>query len=429
MLLLTSCGSPFNSKNSNQYQIPWRSDDGHYSLQAVRIDSLSDPDTLSGPLVKLFVTPSEEDGKLNGPPAIGRFMTRKDGVKIPLDFVSLQGATIQANFQKIHEFDRAAGADSLVSWPLEVSVETSVDNAGDNTNNAFFDGKRNAILILPYTDNSKTGLPISLNGGVLAHEHFHALFFKLVMEKMLKSGLDVSTQVPEIIPTIPKVISEIDPKVGTNEPRVDVKDFNDFLLRGLNEGLADFWSWLAVGDDYFVGRSLTAYSDCRRLDKGFNAIPTSDELRYKAFSLQMSMHDQMQYRSWIAYQLGAQYARFFKELAVAAYGENPTFIERVEMGQAIIRALGGEFASEAVQEYSVQQIAADKIVDKVVLSMTDKKVNEKVCTVVAEMKTAGSALPSACDKFSLKKDEIEKNKKDRLTANSSLESPSCIKLD
>lgn len=421
---LTSCAPP---KDSHKYQIPWRSEDGRYSLQTVTIDSLSDPDTLSSPLVKLFVTPSEENGKLTAPSAIGRFMKRSDGVNVPLDFVSLQGATIHANFERIHEFDKAAGADTLVTWPLEVSVETEVETTGDSTNNAFFDGNRNAILILPYTDNSRKGLPISLNGGVLAHEHFHSLFFQLVLKKLIRGGHNVDTDLPEINIDMPTILSEINDveKVGTEEMRRSTREFNEFLLRGLNEGLADFWSWLAIGDDDFVGRSISAYRECRRLDKGFTALPSSTDLHMRVFSARVSSGQTRQFRGWMAYQVGVQYARFFKEFAIATYGEKPSFKDRVEMAQSIIRALGGDFANQAAQEFSTQDIAADKIVDSVVRTMAEARVNEKSCAVIAEFKESGAKLPEVCGKFNLKKEEIDKQKDERVKKAPPLEYCSC----
>ncbi len=407
-LFLAACGSPFNSQKSSEYQIPWRSESGKYELQNVSISSLSDPESLSSPLVRLFVTPAEDNGSLAGPQAVGRFMMSTKGVRVPLDFISLQGASIHAHFERVYEFDRAVGVDRYLSWPIQVSVETEILSKQERINNAYFDGNRNAILILPYKDETGEGLPLSLNGGVLTHEHFHSIYDKLVMKRLSVAGLKVDRHISELAAIEPvKVSGEVKP--GQVEPKIEASEFNEFLLRATNEGLADFWSWLQLDDSDFVGRSISGLRECRRLDKKFSNLPSASELKPQVFVLGETQEKANQHVNWMYYQVGVQYARFFKEMAVAIHGEKPSFVERVEMAQALVSALN-EFSQHVIQKFASEEIATDKIAELFVSNLTPSRLSKKSCQLLAEFKRDGAELPQSCSSFGVSADQVTKNK-------------------
>lgn len=407
-IFLAACSSPFNSNKSSAYQIPWRSESGKYELQNVSITSLSDPESLSSPLVRLFVTPAEENGSLAGPPAVGRFMTNTKGVRVPLDFISLQGASIHAHFERVYEFDRAVGVDRYLTWPIQISVETEILSKQERTNNAFFDGNRNAILILPYKDEAGEGLPLSLNGGVLTHEHFHSIFDKLVMKRLSIAGLKVDRHITELAALEPvEVLAESKP--GQAEPKTDSIEFNEFLLRATNEGLADFWSWLQLDDNDFVGRSISGLRECRRLDKQFSTLPSAFELKPQVFIEAASQSEQKLHVSWMYYQVGAQYARFFRELTMAIYNGNPSFVQRVEAGQALVAALN-EFSQIVIQKFTSEDIATDNIAELFVSNLSPSRLSKKSCELLSEFKRDGQNLPQACASVGVNAEQVIKNK-------------------
>ncbi len=407
-IFLAACSSPFNSNKSSEYQIPWRSEGGKYELQNVSIRSLSDPESLSSPLVRLFVTPAEDNGSLAGPLAVGRFMTSTKGVRIPLDFVSLQGASIHAHFERVYEFDRAVGVDRYLTWPIQISIETEILSKQERTNNAFFDGNRNAILILPYKDETGEGLPLSLNGGVLTHEHFHSIFDKLVMKRLSIAGLKVDRHISELAALEPvKVLSESKP--GGIEPKIDSIEFNEFLLRATNEGLADFWAWLQLDDTDFVGRSIGGLRECRRLDKQFLTLPSASELKPQVFIDSITKHEGKLHVSWMYYQVGAQYARFFRELTMAVYDGKPSYVERVEAAQALVAALN-EFSQVVIQKFTSEDIATDKIAELFVSNLAPSRLSKKSCELLSEFKRDGDDLPQACSSFGVSAEQVTKNK-------------------
>ncbi len=407
-IFLAACSSPFNSDKSTEYQIPWQSENGKYELQNVSIKSLSDPETLSSPLVRLFVTPAEENGSLAGPMAIGRFMTSTKGVRIPLDFVSLQGASIHAHFERVYEFDRAVGVDRYLTWPIQISIETEILSKHEQTNNAYFDGVRNAILILPYKDDTREGLPLSLNGGVLSHEHFHSIFDKLVMKRLSSAGLKVDRHISELAALEPVEVS-IESKLGRSEPKVDSVEFNDFLVRAMNEGLADYWAWLQSNDTDFVGRSISGLRECRRLDKQFSHLPAASSLKSQVFIDAATRESEKLHVSWMHYQVGAQYARFFRELSIAIHGEKPGFIERVELAQSLVAALH-EFSQVAIQKYASEDIATDKIADLFVKNISPSRLSKKSCEILSEFTRDGASLPQGCSSVGVDSNEVLKNK-------------------
>lgn len=410
-IFLAACSSPFNSNKSTEYQIPWRSENGKYDLQNIAISSLSDPDSLNSPLVRLFVTPAEENGNLAAPPAIGRFMTSKDGVRVPLDFVSLQGATIHAHFERMNQFDRAAGVDRELTWPLKISVETEMLSKTEKTNNAFYDGVRNAIIILPYYDGAAEGLPLSLNGGVLAHEHFHAIYDKLVMKRLDLAGLKVDRKLSELAASLPPEISKLEipaeAKPADAEAEVYSVDYNKFILRATNEGLADYWSWLQLGDNDFVGRSIGNLRECRRLDKPFTSLPDRENLKYQVFHEPQTKQSKEEMRAWMYYQVGAQYARFLRELTISLHGEKPSLAERLEMAQALIATLR-EFSQLVIKDYKLKDIELHAITNMFLKNLPSSRLNKQTCQLLSEFKRSTADLPEGCSSIGISTEDVTK---------------------
>src|SRR5690606_9491676 len=113
-------------------------------------------------------------------------------------------------------------------------------------------------------------LPMALNGGILAHEHFHAYFFALLLEKVIL----ILDQWPT--PTASSVHSGV--KSGWWLPHFNsTLNHNMGVLLAWNEGLADFWGYLYSGDPQFIGESLPHRLRARSLDRGVSPIPDSGD--------------------------------------------------------------------------------------------------------------------------------------------------------
>ena len=175
----------------------------------------------------------------------------------------------------------------LEEKPLSIGLATQVVDPTMKTNRAFYDGKTDSILIVPYT---KSELPIAVNSGILAHEYFHSLFFKTVLgSKNKKLSENLQLHLSEA-----KNLFEIE---TVEDASMTVEELsNQIYLNSLNEGLADFWAWLYTKDSNFLKWSLSEFSDDRRL----NVKPEVREYRNFQGSI---------------YENGTQFARLLKSIA------------------------------------------------------------------------------------------------------------------
>ena len=231
-LSLPSCGplSDLESGFTSLFQIPFSGSDGQYSLQKIEIKSFDDPTSLHGQYARILVDPYESGGGIESSKPVGRFARTRDGVMVPLDYVTMLATSIHAHMERLHALNVEVGLnDAQVGWPATVGIEANVVNSKKREtvrNNALFEKRLNALLMVPYSDKD---LPIGLNGGILAHEHFHRIFQALVLSKV---------------------------ETKEEAPAGSVREFNETVLRAMNEGFADFWAWVYTGDAEFMRASL-----------------------------------------------------------------------------------------------------------------------------------------------------------------------------
>ncbi|RYZ76462.1 MAG: hypothetical protein EOP05_04950 [Proteobacteria bacterium] len=343
-LALSVCAGACSAENDrfqgDVYRIPWPDSDGVMAIRPIEIKTLNKPEAFEGSAAKILVEPSEGGGKLVAEKPRGRFIRASDGAIIPADFMSLQAVTAYAHQERLMEFDRTSGVDQFLQWPLTIGLQVKVVDRGNLiNNNAIYDGKLDALLLVPYTASQ---LPIAFNGGILGHEHFHFVFQKAVLNRLgvqntqgtlldgnhtcahgIAAGIAADTQDhPEE--------SKPDENAPNSENGIDIEDetaieaaadeippqiYNSFVLRSLNEGLADFWGWAYSNDNSFVGRSLPSEDRVRRLDLTPGRLSDTKALRESLVDLRRA--DKIireDYRIGRAYLLGTQYARFLRQM-------------------------------------------------------------------------------------------------------------------
>lgn len=351
----------------NRYRIPWPDSSGRYHLQDVPIESYDRPERLSGRFVEIFVDPTVVRGRLDGLAPIGRYLRNPEGVWIAEDFVSLQAAAIQAHHERLAKIDEELGVDSdrnetarvfgaaqkeirRARVGLQVNLpDQSPISRGKGRGEALYADDLDAVLISPY---SKSALPLALNAGVLAHEHFHAIF----QDKVLK-GFGAEVRLAGQL----GVASE---HFGSNQDRshTDGKSkpirlpitgapiaversfalYNAFYLRAINEGLADFWGWMYSGDPNFIGASLPESAELRRLDaKSTARIEPRSLLLLQVqdpFGRVLSSNEVLGH----AYALGTLHARVLHNLVVVLResGIEGRAAQR-SVAQAVVRSLPG----------------------------------------------------------------------------------------
>ena len=298
VLFIVGC-SPKSELNAVQgdvqVKIPVSSQSGNsseYKLSIVTLKGLSSLKQVSGFFAQFFYAPGLNQNQLVGDSPQARFVKTKDNVYLPVDPISQQMATLYFHMQNLAEFSKQIGTADTNSNPMKIGIETRVgDSEALSKNNAFYDGKSDAMLFVPFMSSE---LPIAVNSGIIAHEYFHSLFYKLVLNKIKK-------------PAVP---------VAKNR-RPDL--YNETFLRGVNEGLADFWGWAYTNDDDFIRWSLSSYSKSRKLVLNANSIGQYESAESIFSKVEIALNsgpEPSEYLSDYIYKIGTPNARFLKQLAV-----------------------------------------------------------------------------------------------------------------
>lgn len=309
-------------------RIPVASEGGAYSLQEVLLQGVFSLYELNGQFAKFYIYPAVVDNRLSGTAPKTRFLKAGD-IYVAADDLSQQMAVIYNHLQNFAALDKEFGVEGVNTWPRDVGVgvryrrnDSNTDGNGFTTNNAFYDGKLDAILVVPYTQGN---LPIAVNAGIMAHEHFHSLYYKLVEKDMFPEGSRPlhGQNVREAV-LGDSIVSE-----GLNIAKVETSDpypemYHKYLSRGLNEGLADVWAWVYTGDPDFLLRSLPSEQKARTLNMSPKDV---EEYRFpnrEDFSARIDMGTARVSADapknpcrgdGISYCLGTDYARTVKRFA------------------------------------------------------------------------------------------------------------------
>ncbi|BEV69679.1 hypothetical protein Bb109J_c3099 [Bdellovibrio bacteriovorus] len=294
-----------------------------YSLQTVELLGIEDLQTVTGKFVRFFLSPRITNNTLHGRPAVARFIKNKQGDFIPANEMTQQLVTIYAHTQKLALLDEELGAGGVNQWPRDVGVGVRVKGSS-GANNAFYDGTTDSMLVVPYT---QSGLAIAINAGILAHEHFHSLFFKLVLKDVVDEDTGVHSR--ESFMEDAAIVQEDLSGRGRREKPVLIGDELDeatllkfhrlTMMRGLNEGLADFWGWMYTGNPDFIAQSLPSQKRVRSLEVndlfGVQELPNKTVVRNN-LELFHASGERAKFRDYVtgyAYTVGTQFSRMLKK--------------------------------------------------------------------------------------------------------------------
>lgn len=302
------------AKGSVSVQIPVQTDADHYELKTVELLGIKDLTTMDGTYAHFFYAPGSDGSQLTGNAPKARFI-QSGHTFVPMDFMSGQMAAIYYNMQNLADLDIKAGAGDVNQWPRAVGLETRViEGDGFKKDNAFYDGQTDAMMFVPFT---KSDLPISINAGIVAHEHFHSLFYKLVIKSAMSEN--------KVLTSSASIHGEYQSNIGAalKMQKADQKSqkvllYNEAYLRGLNEGLADFWGWTYTEDADFMRWSLPGYVGPRSLtlaDADIGQYQTKQNIS-QAIDAFEEQGEQMQNAIInYSYEIGTPHARFLKMLA------------------------------------------------------------------------------------------------------------------
>lgn len=299
-----------------------------YSFSIVELLDIYDLVSASGKYAQFYTRASRVDNRLAGTQPRGQFMKGKDGVFIPKNFLSQQIATLYYHSQNLMRLESSLELDSRRTTPLKIVLDTPVLNTLQSENNAFYDGDLDAIIFVKYSEDH---LPLSLNGGVFAHEYFHSIFDKLVLKSVKDNELfSIPIAINKLTPlknlsvlqhkdflaSVKKMTRQLAAGPISLSPD-NVKWYYAFLLKGFNEGLADYWGWQYVNDSAFTTHSLPQTITTRKLDLKTQNIDTLQllseaEILSIIYQVSESASEKLELVNAFSYLLGSRVALFFK---------------------------------------------------------------------------------------------------------------------
>ncbi len=310
LLLLSGCQffrAP-DETGPKKFLILWAEPGAEYRMQEVEVRTLDNMSRMEGAYAKIRYNQSSDQV---APEA--HFTQLANGVYVPRDAMSAQLVGVYAHMERLGEMEDRLGLGGVLNRPRFVSIETSIDlpNGQRQLDNATYFVQWDLVAIVP---NSSRTLPISLNGGILAHEHFHAIFAHLVLKQFQKfSSVLVRDDFANVIADDPKMT------IPKEQMSVAEKDLinNDVILRGLNEGLADYWAWLYTRDPNFLEKSIPLTTNRAVLSK---RIPLPD--RY--FFIRGPQVSTREFAAKKSYALGTRFAGIMRAFAEEEGAEQAT---------------------------------------------------------------------------------------------------------
>jgi len=287
---LSGCTPVSPADGDYKIRIPLDDHTGHYALQDVDLHTITDIHAMAGTTAVIY-----DEGSFNtyvdnsgderiasadmGTTPSAHFID-VGGVLHPADFQSLAMSAAMYHFEYIKNFYDAVDGNKGLTFPrivlMNVTVAHNYGHQQVNTiNNAAFVPSLDMFWINPF---NSADVPLSFNGGVLAHEYLHNVFmarFKAVSAENIKKG----TMSPEVSLNLNRTldVAEADDWGPATDPFADsqypsdpetpialtnkeLAKVNSFIFGGLNEGMADYFGYEYSRNPGWISASLPTQS-------------------------------------------------------------------------------------------------------------------------------------------------------------------------
>ncbi len=323
---LTSCTRSKDSKMSQEVWLPWPNQPGTYTIQKVQVNTISEWAPLRGTAAQLRSHVNRiDDNFYSSQEVMMEYSHDKSGAIIPLTQFSTEVASIYAHMERFQKLDIELSIPEA-SIARKVYVKFIEDIGGGEIlfNNAFYDATVDSFFVVPYRG---ARLPLSVNSAVLAHEHFHSIFARLLLIPLLKASKSKDKNIfsinefsPHIEGFAKSVFNVFNLKAPNNRTELKMDEstasadtgrtqfMNKAILRGLNEGLADVWGWMYSADPCFMAPSFgNDVSDerCLTVEPGLLRMTGAETLGSKYSSWKNKDAQAVKY----GYELGTNLAR------------------------------------------------------------------------------------------------------------------------
>jgi hypothetical protein len=281
---LAGCGQPTTVRIIDEV-----SPDGTFGTTDVELTTLDDLDTMTGevavilgePRIAVTDTPPAEDRGQNRDDYIhdrGHVSTRwarAGDVAVATDLDTLVIFTLYAHVERAVAHFEEVGVDwtsygpdgSGGQMPVAYSPDLGGGSNSHMVDNAAFLGSLDMLAFFPNRDLEE--VPLAMNPGVVAHEYSHRVFYYEMWE-----GREYG---PETVAML-------------------------YMLRSINEGLADFFGTMVTGDPRFMAHSFTGRTGPNR---EVSAVRTATAAWVEGVE---NMHDLSEFQN--PYELGTVLATF-----------------------------------------------------------------------------------------------------------------------
>lgn len=234
---IAACSSPLEDKEKCPCNVKLHTlqEDGTYKRSVFKLQTLENPRAVSSSKIRITLNPKfYMDGTTGDTTPEAQYFVDKDGNIVPKTTLTEELFSIYKIMEDFYFFDMKTGIDQVLFYPRNVSIHNKTPKAGEK-DNAFYISSFDRIVVLSYKGKRA---PLGMNKGVLAHEHFHAIFNKIISP--VKNTINDKNYVLSLFGLLDEgagLYSAID---------VDLPDeqigYNYLLLRALDEGMADFWA-------------------------------------------------------------------------------------------------------------------------------------------------------------------------------------------
>jgi len=199
-----------------------------------------------------------------------------DDTYYPSNFLSLGLVTALYHFESVKEFFDTFGGNRHLSFPAIVryDVKRIAHKNGrkySSIDNAAYMPILDVFLLMPYEGDE---VPLSLNGGVLAHEYFHRVYsarHDVVLRDLQKKGKmqlgsnhRIDSKLTSVDPnewanvTSPAgvVKADTDSDIDEEEDKKNFERYNILVGRSINEAIADYFAYVYTRNPDWISPSL-----------------------------------------------------------------------------------------------------------------------------------------------------------------------------
>jgi hypothetical protein len=400
LFVFMGCSDPLKDNESCPCEVKLHElqEDGTYKRITYKFRLLENPRTLSGPLINVRLNPKfYMDGTTSEITPEAQYFKDAEGRIVPADTLTEELFSIYKNMEELYLFDKETQAEQLLKYPRTVSVHQR-SKSRIEIDNAFYAPIFDQIVVLSYNGRKA---PLGMNKGVMAHEHFHAIFNSIVrpIKRTVNDISFLSANPPFFDAPFSESRQVVQPIIVEEKP-----SFNFLILKSLDEGLSDFWAHLITGlSNPYLASYTSSVMGWRDITGSIIPIDPKDvlskNLNYEDFkSEQKNRHGMV--NSHI-YSYGIRYSNLIKAMSEVLLEGKPLAPEekRIVVGKWILSSL--QKLAEVVDRNGKNKVLDQSEILESFIPLQDTNRNQlsKICSDVNEFLKFHDKKVSSCSSY------------------------------